>query len=490
MKSAYAKIAQFKSVDQLRERLEALGIGLPMDDEILTAEAGSPLAQPIEIAGFVVGNRWCIHPMEGWDAHPDGSPSAHTLRRWRNFGRSGAKLIWGGEAAAVMPSGRANPHQTLGTPENRAGLTALLSELRQSHEEHFGNPSDLWVGLQLTHSGRFCRPNGPRLEPRLAYHHPLLDAKFGIDPLDDALVMTDAEVERLIDAYQVAAGVAREVGFHFVDIKACHGYLLHEFLSARTRSGPFGGDFSGRTRLLRTIVERVRSVYPDLAVGVRLSVFDTVPYQTSQGVGRPWPFADQLPYQFGFGVDERNPLEADLSEPIALIRLLQKLGVAAVNISAGSPYYCPHLQRPAIFPPSDGYLPPEDPLVGVWRQIDAARKCKQAVPEMPMVGTGYTYLQDYLPHVAQAVVRQGWIDSVGIGRMVLASPELPADCLRGGRLARKQICRTFSDCTTGPRNGFVSGCFPLDPYYKALPEAAEIRAIKAIDQNSEPPDEP
>jgi hypothetical protein len=95
-----------------------------------------------------------------------------------------------------------------------------------------------------------------------------------------------------------------------------------------------------------------------------------------------------------------------------------------------------------------------------------------------MVGTGYTYLQDYLPHVAQAVIRAGWIDMVGIGRMVLAYPEMPTDALRRGQLQRKRICRTFSDCTTGPRHGLVSGCYPLDDYYKQLPEAEQLRSVK------------
>jgi NADPH2 dehydrogenase len=483
MKSSYPKIAQFKSVDQLRHRLEVLGLALPIDETILTAAQDSPLAQPLDIGGFTVGNRWCIHPMEGWDANRDGSPSPHTLRRWRNFGASGAKLIWGGEAAAVVPAGRANPHQTLATLDNRAGLAALLTELKQSHHEHFGDLSDLWVGLQLTHSGRFCRPNGPRLEPRIAYHHPLLDAKFGIDPRDESVVMTDGDIERLIDAYCQAAGLAREVGFQFVDVKACHGYLLHEFLSARQRPGKYGGDFIGRTRLLISIIERIRTESPDLAVGVRLSVFDTVPYQTSTEVGQPWPYAEHLPYQWGFGVAADDPLTMDLTEPIALIKDLHRLGVAAVNISAGSPYYCPHIQRPAIFPPSDGYLPPEDPLVSVCRQIEATRACKAAVPELPMVGTGYSYLQDYLPHVAQAVVRQGWVDAIGLGRMVLSYPQLPADTLQSGRLVRKQICRTFSDCTTAPRQGLVSGCYPLDPYYKALPDAANVKAYKQHSDN-------
>jgi 2,4-dienoyl-CoA reductase-like NADH-dependent reductase (Old Yellow Enzyme family) len=474
----YVKVAQLKDVAALRARLAELGLELPVEDRILTAAEGSPLAEPLLIGGFRVGNRWCIHPMEGWDANPDGSPSPHTLRRWRNFGLSGAKLIWGGEAAAVQHDGRANPNQTLATPENKAGLSALLNELLTAHRQQFGTSDDLLVGLQLTHSGRFSRPNGKRLEPRIAYHHPLLDRKFHIDPQDDSLVWTDDDLERLIDRYVAAAGLARDVGFQFVDVKACHGYLLHEFLSARTRSGRFGGDLGGRSRVLSTIIERVRSEYPDLMVGVRLSAFDIAPYETSRETGRPMPYDDLLPYQYGFGTDPANPLAIQLDETIELIRHLATLGVAAVNVSCGSPYYNPHIQRPAIFPPSDGYQPPEDPLVGVWRQIDCTRRLKQALPDMPLVGTGYSYLQDYLPHVAQAAIRAGWVDCVGLGRMVLSYPELPTDVLQQGGLARKRVCRTFSDCTTAPRNGLISGCFPLDPYYKALPENEQMKAIK------------
>src|SRR4051812_32012421 len=163
----YPKVAQLKDVAALRARLAELNLDLPVDDKILTAAEGSPLAQPLVIGGFTVGNRWCIHPMEGWDANRDGSPTAHTLRRWKNFGLSGAKLIWGGEAAAVQEDGRANPNQTLATPANRAGLAALREELLAAHRERFGTIDDLLIGLQLTHSGRFSRPNSKRLEPRI-----------------------------------------------------------------------------------------------------------------------------------------------------------------------------------------------------------------------------------------------------------------------------------------------------------------------------------
>jgi hypothetical protein len=84
---------------------------------------------------------------------------------------------------------------------NKAGLAALLNECLAAHREAFGTTDDLVVGLQLTHSGRFCRPNTKVLEPRIAYHHPLLDAKFGIAPDDDSVVWTDDDLERLIDAY-------------------------------------------------------------------------------------------------------------------------------------------------------------------------------------------------------------------------------------------------------------------------------------------------
>jgi NADPH2 dehydrogenase len=476
---SYPKVAQLKSVAALRERLAELGVSLPIDERILSAIEGSPMAQPAEIAGRMVGNHWCIHPMEGWDANRDGSPSAHTLRRWRNFGRSGAKLIWGGEAAAVRPDGRANPNQTMAIQSNREGLVALLSELTNAHRESFGNLDGLFIGLQLTHSGRFCKPDDHfKSAPRIAYRHPLLDAKFKIDPNDKSIVWTDAELDQLINDYVAAARLAHDVGFHFVDIKACHGYLLHEFLSARHRAGRYGGDLAGRARLLLSIVDGVRNEVPQLAVGVRLSVFDSIPYVTSREVGRPMEYEKLLPYEYGFGVDPNDPFKIDLTEPFELMRMLVAHGVAAINVTCASPYYNPHLMRPAIFPPFDGYQPPEDPLVGVWRHIDTVRQCKQALPNLPFVGSSYTYLQDYLPHVAQAVVREGWTDFVGLGRMVLAYPELPADTLAGRPTNRKHICRTFSDCTTAPRNGLVSGCYPLDPYYKSLAERDELIAIK------------
>ncbi|MFM7521836.1 MAG: NADH:flavin oxidoreductase [Planctomycetota bacterium] len=474
---AFPRIARFHSAAALREHCATLAAPIPFDDEPLSAAAGSPLAATASIGGRTVGNRWCIHPMEGWDATADGRPTEILLRRWGHFGSSGAALVWGGEAVAVVHEGRANPNQLVAPACGADGLRLLLDTLRASHRAAHGDDGDLVVALQLTHSGRFSRPGpGPR-RPVIAGHHPLLDERHGVDP--SLPVLDDDGIERLVDRYVAAARLAADAGFDMVDVKACHGYLVHEFLGARRRPGRFGGDLAGRSRLLLELVGRIRAACPGLLVGVRLSLFDTVPWHRAGDHGAPCPTGAE-PYDCGFGVDPTNPALPDLAEPIELVRLLARAGVVAVNCSAGNPYATPHLLRPAAFPPSDGYPPPEDPLVGVWRQIEATARVKAAVPTMTLVGSGYTYLQEYLPHAAQAVVRRGWADLVGLGRMVLSCPEFPADVLAGRAPARGRVCRTFSDCTSAPRNGLRSGCFPLDPFYKALePDRAALAAIKA-----------
>jgi len=486
---AYRRIASLKTVDEFRDYLSHLGLELPVDDEPLSRQQHSPLAQPLQVGDFLVGNRWAVHPMEGWDGSREGKPSEHTFRRWNNFGESGCKLIWGGEAVAVSPQGRANPNQLMINPENENSLGELLDVLKQAHIKQFGENScdDLFVGLQLTHSGRYCRPNDKaKLEPQIAYHHPLLDERIGLSPDDDSAILSDADLEQLIEKYIQAAQSASRVGFQFVDIKHCHGYLGHELLSGFNRPGKYGGDFAGRTRFLREICEGIQAVCPNLQIGVRLSLFDLLPFQPTgvdektgrPGIGEPMPYSG-TDYA-GFGCDRDSPLQIDLREPIKLLELMRdELGITLVNLSAGSPYYNPHIQRPAYFPPSDGYQPPEDPLVGCVRQIQAVAEIKRAVPGIAMVGTAYTYFQEYLPQVAQAVLRRGDVDFVGIGRLLLSQWQLPAQVLRGEDYkAKKKICRTFSDCTTGPRNGLISGCFPLDDYYKKMPEFQQLKEIK------------
>ncbi|HEX2037025.1 MAG TPA: NADH:flavin oxidoreductase [Chloroflexota bacterium] len=479
------KLPTLRTPEQFRAACASLGITLDADERLLSG-ADSPLNQPLAFRGRVIGNRWTTQPMEGWDGTTSGGVTEPMLRRWRRFGESGAKLIWGGEAMAVRPDGRANPNQLIISAEHGPGLARLRRELVEAHEAKFGRADDLLIGFQLTHSGRFCRPNEKtRFEPRVAFRHPLLDGRFRVT--SDDQVWTDEELAVLVQDYVRAAAVAAECGADFVDIKHCHGYLLHEFLGARTRPGPYGGSFENRTRLLREIVQGIREAGIPVEIGVRLSAFDFVPFRPDPARGRPGKLGPgipedvsaHLPYRYAFGCNQDNPVEWDLDEPHRFVALLAELGIGLLNLSAGSPYYNPHIQRPAAYPPSDGYQPPEDPLVGVARQIEMARQIKARTPrEMIVVGSGYSYLQEYLPHVAQHNVRAGYVDSVGLGRMLLAYPEALADAAGQGHYNTRRVCRTFSDCTTAPRNGMASGCYPLDEYYKKSDEARQLREIK------------
>lgn len=471
----YTTIAQLRNAGLFRSYLEKLNIPLEIDENLIIGEA-SPFRKTYTLPdGFTIGNRFCIHPMEGWDGTEDGKPSENTFRRWRHFGESGAKLIWGGEAVAVRHDGRANPNQLLINPQNLDSLSNLRQELLNAHQDKYQDVSDLLIGLQLTHSGRFSKPNSKtRMEPRILYHHPVLDAKYGIS--EDYLVLSDDQIEEIIADMIEAAKMASDIGFHFVDIKHCHGYLGHEFLSAVTRPGRFGGSFENRTRFLRMVVEGIRKVSPTLMVGVRLSVFDFPVFQRhpETGIGIPVKNSSQIFRFCGKGIDE-----IDLTEAFLFLELLKNLGISLVNVTAGSPYYNPHVQRPALFPPSDGYLPPEDPLMGVARQIKIVARLKQAFPKILFVGSAYSYLQEWLPNVAQHYLQNNDVDFIGLGRMVLSYPEFCADVLAGKPVDRKKLCRTFSDCTTAPRNGMISGCYPIDPFYKDMPEATQLAELKA-----------
>jgi len=236
-----------------------------------------------------------------------------------------------------------------------------------------------------------------------------------------------------------------------------------------------------------TDLQGIRSAAPGMHIGVRLSAFDTVPFRPDPsqsangklGPGIPESPDNLIPYRWGFGVKQSDPTQMDLAETIRFLSLLEELEIRLVNITAGSPYYNPHIQRPALYPPSDGYQPPEDPLAGVALQMKVTRQLKQLFPNLIIVGTAYSYLQDFLPHVAQAAVRDGWVDTVGLGRMILTYPELLWDAVEGKAVEHKRICRTFSDCTTAPRKGLPSGCYPLDSYYKISALAEQLKIAKA-----------
>ena len=474
-------IGRFQDVDALRAYVESLGLELPVDDEVRSGP-DAPLGRPLEVFGRTVGNRFAILPMEGWDCTADGRPTDLTRRRWQRWGLSGAKLIFGAEAIAVCPEGRGSPSQLIMAEDTMADIAGLRELLVATHAEHFGRTDDLLVGVQLTHSGRVAHPHDmERCEPRTLYHHPLLDERY--DATGDEAVMSDAEIERVIADFVRAAVLSQRAGFDFVDIKHCHGYLGHEFLSAVERPGPYGGSFENRTRFLREIVAGIRAEAPDLEIAVRFSAVDFVPFVDGDDdrAHPAVPAAASYPYAFG---GDGTGLGADLAEPLRFMDLLAELDIRLVSASGGAEYNS-HVMEPYLSLPVSPHRPPEDPLVGVVRLIDAVAELKRARPGFVHVGSGYSYLQRWLPNVGQAVVERGLADTIGIGRMALSYPDMVADVIAGRPLQTKRLCNACSWCDIAPGFGEVSGCYTKDEFYRDLPAYGRLkRAVKEAGESA------
>jgi 2,4-dienoyl-CoA reductase-like NADH-dependent reductase (Old Yellow Enzyme family) len=243
--------------------------------------------------------------------------------------------------------------------------------------------------------------------------------------------------------------------------------LLSELLAAKTRPGPFGGSLENRTRVARELFQAIRSAVPGLALATRLNVYDGIPYRkNAEGSGEPCPWT--LPVLSAWGTREDDPFTPDLTEPRWWIEEMRKLGVVLVNVSMGNPYTNPHIIRPFEYPPPDGYPSPEHPLIGVERHFRLAAELQQAFPTLALVGSGYSYLQEYLGHAAAANVRDGRITFAGVGRATLAQPDFALQLRQNSRLDRKRVCRTFSYCTALMRSKhnelgqFATGCPPFD----------------------------
>lgn len=398
------------------DAVQSLGLDLRWQEDL------SPLSQPVRIGAKTTPNALAVQPMEGCDGTPDGAPGELTYRRYERFAAGGAGLLWL-EATAVVPEGRANPRQLW----LHRGTAAAFADLAARTYRAAGAARPVTI-LQLTHSGRYSRPVD-RPAPIVAYHLP--------SDNPEVRIITDDELAELEERYVEAAVLAGEAGFDGVDIKHCHRYLLNELLSARTRPGSYGGSYENRTRFICNVVTKIRRRAPSLLVGVRLNAYDG------------------MDYPYGWGVP-------DLSEPIALVKTLRDLGVAIINVTAGNPYATPHINRPYDEPIIGGYVPGEHPLEGVHRLIHLARELQQAAPDLPMVGTGYSWLRNQFPHVAAANIAGGWIAIAGVGREAFSYPDFARDLLTTGRMDPRKTCITCSKCSQLMRDHTVSGCVPHD----------------------------
>ncbi len=425
---------RFKTLDELLKKIDDLGLDLPWTDDL------EILGTPVSYGNKQVPNRLACHPMEGCDGLANGAPSDLTYRRYRRFGSGGAGLIWV-EACAVLEEVRANPRQLWIHEDVLPDYKRLVEITRDA--AHQSMDHDPFLVLQLTHSGRYSRPvNKPA--PIIAHHSEVLDPKQNL-PADYPLITDDA-LDRLQDTFVEAAMLAREAGFDAVDIKSCHRYLMSELFASHTRENSrYGGPYENRVRLLLETVRKIKAKMPDFEVTSRINVYDAISY----------------PY--GWGVDKDDYRIHDLTEPLKLIGQLKEQGYHGVNVSIANPYFNPHYGRPYDTPIVGGHPPKEHPLEGVERLLHRARDVQQAYPDMTIVGTGYTWLRQFVPQFAAATVKAGWNAIVGLGRGGFAYPDFAKDILRQGKMDPLKVCISCSSCTQIMRDHGRTGCVPRDP---------------------------
>ncbi len=422
----------FPTGAELLDKAAQLGIDLPYTEDI------SALFEKKSVASRTIPNSFAVHPMEGFDSSIDGSPSDRVVRRYLRYASGGSGLIWF-EAASVVPEGKSNPYQMMLTSYNQKRFSQLIEEIKSSARQAFGVKHDLFCVLQLTHSGRFSKPNGAP-KPQVARLIPQMDRDES-----SIKILSDAEIDVLKEKFVESAKLAYSVGFDAVDIKACHGYLVNDFLASYTRpNSKYGGNFLNRTRFLLETIQDIHSEIPDLVLSVRLNIYD--------GLGFP----------YGFGMSSDGSLDVDLKEPKQLIDKLVERGCSLLNLTLGNPHKKPHLGRPYDRPLFLSAVPSEHPLIGVERLLRLTGQIQKTFPDIPCVGTGYSWLRQYLPHVGAAALERGDVSFIGLGRSSFAYPDAPKDLMEKGFLNPKKVCVSCSCCSELIRAGHSTGCVVRD----------------------------
>lgn len=430
---------RFRKLSDLMAGAAEVGTSLPAPGDPAT------LLRPLDLAGRTLPNRLVALPMEGADGDAGGAPAEPTFRRYRRFAAGGSGLVWF-EAAAVAPEGRANPRQLMLTPRTLDAFKRLVDGTRAAAKGPDGQPRDIALVLQLTHAGRFSRPEG-RPRPLIVHHSPPLDALHGLAP--DARLLDDESLDRIRDEFVSAAALAFAAGFDGVDVKACHGYLVSELLAAHTRpDSRYGGSLEGRSRFLLETAGRIAGLRAGGFVACRLNL------------------ADFVPYPYGFGMSRETPGAPDPAETDAVVSGLVTLGAPVLLTTLGIPAFNPHVVRPFNRPVKGAPWPDEHPLQGVARHIRMTGRLQRRFPALPVIGAGYSWLREYFPRVAAGAVEAGLATLAGWGRGALAYPDFANDIAARGELDSRRVCTTCSHCSRALRDQEPTGCFVRDEAYR------------------------
>ena len=389
-------------------------------------------------------------PWRAGTATADGRPTDLVRRRWRRFGASGAKLVWGGEAVAVRADGRANPNQlVIDAGDRRRTRRRCAPSWSTRTSPHSAAPTTWSSGCSSpTPAGSPARRRAR--SRRIAYRHPVLDARVGAG--DDATCSPTTSSTSSSSAYVDAAVLAAEAGFDFVDVKHCHGYLCHELLE-RASTGPAATAATSRTapRSCAPVVERhprPRARPRRSACGCRRSTScRSQPGADGVGVPEPAPTAVPLRVRRRRHRARRRPHRG----PRASSTCWRELGIGLVCITAGSPYYNPHVQRPASFPPSDGYRRPRTRSSAWPGRSRRPPSWHAPIPTLAVVGVGLLVPAGVAaPRRAARGAHGRRGDRSGIGRM---AAQLPGAARRRPRrpAAASADCCAARSATARPR---------------------------------------
>jgi len=323
------------------------------------------LDTPLSFKGLKLANRIVIPPIASDTATTEGRVTEKTLDNYRRLADSGAAMIIV-EHCFSLPSGRFSEGQ-IGVHDDASieGLSAIADIIRKA-----GCVSCLQVSNA-----------GSRVKPGTLRHAPLAPSAVVNNQMPGAEMpqaMTLEQIDQAVSAYADAALRVKKAGFDSVELHAAHGFLLSQFLSPLTnlREDEFGGDLAGRSRIHFEIIRAVRSkVGGDYPVFMRLGACD----------------------------DMEGGLK--LEETSALAPALAAAGIDMLDISGG-------LQgsRPQI--DSEGYFS---------HYSEAIRK----VVSVPVLTTGGIKT----PQAADALIREGKADLVGVARTVMKHPHWPRQAL-------------------------------------------------------------
>ncbi len=395
------------------------------------------LLSPIKVGTRTAKNRFFIQAMECTDADKEGNPSGLTYQRYENLFRGGAGMITL-EAITITGESRSRLDQLEIMPRNAGPLKTFVGKLKEI------NPDALFV-FQLTHSGELSNPAFSR---RVTVK-PL--PGFGGD------VLSEQEVDTIMDQFVLAAKIAHDAGADGIDLKLCHGYLGSQILRPyNDRKWKYGGSWENRSRFAYDLYERIQKEVNDknFLIGSKISAWEGFPG--------------------GFGTEGPDSPIIDLTEPIALIKGLEERGAQYFVQSGGSPSITLAITQAEKNAPYFAYLHP------TW-----AKAFKEAVkPETVIIGSNYSVFRNgkngllaveqedsSMFSFGSKFIKEGKVDMIALGRQSYADPLLPQK-LAEGREDEIKWCTVCDNCIELLIRQRPIGCCTYNKYYtKVLVEA-------------------